>query len=166
MELIHYKNDVYPAFQAKGFAAQFAIPYALHVCKGVGYDVGCMKKEWAFPGAMPIDESFDDGYHALNLPVDNVDYIFSSHMLEHADDWVAVMDYWTSKLRSGGILFLYLPHYDQKYWHPWNDRRHKHAFTVDIIKGYMVDSGYENIFHSERDLNCSFMIFGEKHGRT
>lgn len=162
MELIHYKGDIYPEFQAKGFAAQFAIPYALHVCKGTGYDIGCMKKEWAFPGSMPIDSRFDDGYHALNLPVDNVDYIFASHSLEHLDDWVVALDYWTEKLRVGGVLFLYLPHFTQKYWLPFNNRKHKHTFTVEVIREYMVEAGYTNIFNSERDLNHSFMIFGEK----
>ena len=28
--------------------------------------------------------------------------------------------------------------------------------------GYMKDKGYKNIFRSEKDLNDSFMIFGEK----
>lgn len=162
MDLIYYKGQKYPEFQAKGYAAQFAIPFALHVCKGVGYDIGCMKKEWAFPGSIPIDSRFEDGYDALHLPHTNVDYIFSSHMLEHSDNWIECMDYWTSVLKDGGVLFLYLPHYDQYYWRPWNNRKHKHVFTPEVIRGYMEDAFYENIFSSEKDLNCSFMIFGEK----
>ncbi len=34
---------------------------------GEGYDIGCMKPEWAFPGSIPIDIDFDDEYHATNL---------------------------------------------------------------------------------------------------
>jgi hypothetical protein len=161
MELIEYKGIKYPAFQAEGFSAQFAIPYALHVCKGIGYDIGCMKKEWAFPGSLPIDKCFNDGFHALNLPID-VDYIFASHSLEHMDDWVATLDYWTTKLKTGGVLFLYLPHYSQEYWRCWHNRKHKHNFNAQIIRDYLSDSGYVNIFNSERDLNNSFMIYGEK----
>ena len=78
---IHYKNNFYPKFQTEGNASQFAIPYAKHVCKGNGVDVGCMKKEWAFPGAIPIDLNFKDEYHALNTQIRS--RVESHHMLFH-----------------------------------------------------------------------------------
>jgi hypothetical protein len=87
IDIISYKNINYPKFQIEGNASQFAIPYALHVCKGYGYDIGCMKKEWSLPNSIPIDLSFEDDYHALNLPKNNVDFIFSSHCLEHIENW-------------------------------------------------------------------------------
>lgn len=161
-KVIQYKKRTYPAFQAEGFASQFAIPYAKHVCKGVGFDIGCGKKAWAFPGAICIDPQYDASYDALDLPRDpsQVDYIFSSHCLEHLDNWVDVLDYWTYCLKIGGTLFLYLPHYNQEYWRPWNNRKHKHIFTPQIIRDYMEAHKYSNIFSSERDLNDSFMIYG------
>ena len=121
-----------------------------------------MKKEWSFPGSTPIDISFGDGFHATNLPHKNIDYIFSSHCLEHINDWVDVMDYWYDHLKVGGVLFLYLPDYSQVYWRPWNNLKHKNIFTTQIIKDYMENKGYKKIFFSEVDLNNSFMIFGEK----
>ena len=162
MQTIEYKGDLYPEFQAQGNASQFAIPYAKHFCKGVGYDIGCCKQEWAFPGATPIDLSFDDQYDANNLPAFQVDYIFSSHCLEHVDDWVETLQYWTEKVKSGGVLFLYLPHYDQIYWRPWNNRKHRHAFVPQIIVDFMKENGYTKIFSSQRDLNHSFIVVGEK----
>ena len=60
MQVIEYRGKKYPEFQCQGNASQFAIPFAKHVCKGSGYDIGCMKIEWAFPGATPIDLEFDD----------------------------------------------------------------------------------------------------------
>jgi predicted SAM-dependent methyltransferase len=162
MNKITYNGKEYPQFQAIGNASQFAIPFAKYFCKGVGYDIGCMKKEWSFPGSTPIDLSFDDPYHATNLPDEEVDYIFSSHCLEHIDNWVEALFYWTNKIKSGGTLFLYLPHYDQEYWRPWNNRKHLHVFTPQIIIDFMNDNGYNNIFHSERDLNHSFIVVGEK----
>lgn len=162
MNLFDYKGKKYPKFQTEGNASQFAIPYAKHYCKGFGYDIGCMKKEWAFPNSMPIDISFEDGYHALNLPRNNVDYIFSSHCLEHIENWVEVMDYWYKNLRLGGVLFLYLPHYSQEYWRPWNNRKHKNIFTPEIIRDYMKSVGYSNIFYTNEDLNNSFMVVGQK----
>lgn len=158
---IDYKNNVYPKFQTLGNASQFAIPYAKHVCIGEGVDVGCMKPEWAFPGAHVVDPIINE-YDALNFPWSNLDYIFSSHCLEHVYNWVDVLDYWSNKLKSGGTLFLYLPDYSQVYWRPWNNRKHLNIFTPQIIADYLKDRGYINIFKSGVDLNNAFMIMGEK----
>lgn len=161
IETIKFKEQEYPKFQSEGFASQFAIPYAKHVCKGIGVDVGCNRIEWCFPGANPIDPLIN-GLDALNIPFDNLDYIFSSHCLEHLYDWVDVLDYWTSKLKTGGVLFLYLPDYSQEYWRPFFNRKHLNIFTPQIIIDYMKDRGYHKIFNSEKDLNNAFMVMGEK----
>lgn len=157
---IEYNNKEYPLYETQGNASQFAIPFAKHYCKGVGYDIGCNRLEWAFPGSQGIDLNFNDPWDAYNLPDQQVNYIYSSHCLEHLSDWVSVLDYWTSKLKHCGVLFLYLPHYDQEYWRPWNNRKHLHAFTPKIVEDYMISRGYAHIFKSERDLNDSFMIVG------
>ena len=162
IETLDFKKSTYPRFQSAGNAAQFAIPYARHVCKGVGYDIGYGEKEWAFPNARPIDLNLDDEWEALNLPEQKVDYIFSSHCLEHIDRWVDAMDYWYDVLKTGGTLFLYLPDYSQEYWRPWNNRKHVNMFSPQIIKDYMTDRGYKKIFASDIDLNNAFMIMGEK----
>ena len=162
MQVVDYKGDTYPHFQTIGNASQFAIPFAMHVCNGYGYDVGCMKQEWAFPNSVPIDLSFNNGWEADKLPPIDPDYIFSSHCLEHVSDWVATMDYWYSRLKVGGTLFLYLPDYSQKYWRPWNNRRHKHCLKTEFIRDYMTDKGYNNVFVSGVDLNNAFMAMGEK----
>ena len=159
--IIEYKGNKYPSFQTKGNAAQFAIPYAKEVCNGVGVDIGCNRIDWAFPGAYPVDPALNE-YDAINFPYDNLDYVFSSHCLEHLNNWVNVLDYWTSKLKTGGVLFLYLPDYSQVYWRPWNNRKHVNIFTPEIIRDYMIDCGYINIFNSGIDLYNGFMIFGEK----
>jgi hypothetical protein len=73
-----------------------------------------------------------------------------------------VLDYWISKLKSGGVLFLYLPDYSQEYWKPWNNRKHLNIFNPMIISDYMNDNGYKNIFKSGVDLNNAFMVMGQK----
>jgi SAM-dependent methyltransferase len=162
MKTIEFNDKKYPAIQAEGNAAQYAIPFAQKFCRGVGYDIGCNRLEWAFPGAQAIDLNFDDEWDAYNLPEGEVDYIFSSHCLEHLPNWVDALDYWTSKIKTGGTLFLYLPHYSQEYWRPWNNRKHIHTFVPETIVDYMKDRGYINVFHSQRDLLNSFMVVGEK----
>lgn len=162
IEIINYKGDSYPHFQSIGNASQFAIPFAKYFCEGSGLDIGCSKKEWSFPGSIPIDLDFDDPWDAFNLPDQKYDYIFSSHCLEHLNDWVGALDYWTEHLKDGGVMFLYLPHYDQKYWRPWNNRKHINVFIPQIIIDYMEDRGYVNILSSEKDLNHSFIVVAEK----
>ncbi len=162
MKIINFKNKQYPFFQSQGFASKFAFPYAQQVCSGIGVDIGCKKKEWSLPNSIPIDLDFDDGFNALNLPNIKLNYIFSSHCLEHIPNWVETMDYWYEKLEKNGVLFLYLPDYSQEYWRPWNNRKHVNIFNCEIISDYMKDKGYTNIFKSGIDLNNSFMIYGMK----
>ncbi len=159
---ITHQNRTYPAYQAEGNAAQFIRPFAEKICKGTGYDVGYSKPEWKFPGAIGVDLNDGTGYHADNLPPANVDYIFSSHCLEHVPDWVATLDHWTSKLNPGGVLFLYLPDYSQTYWRPWNNRKHIHVLSPQVISDYLQDRGYTNIFASGVDLNNSFTIMADR----
>jgi predicted SAM-dependent methyltransferase len=161
IKTIQYKEHTYPSFQSEGNAAQFAIPYAKHVCIGTGVDIGCNRLEWSFPGSLPVDPIINE-YDALNFPYENLDYIFSSHCLEHLYDWVSVLDYWTSKLKVGGVLFLYLPDYSQEYWKPWNNRKHLNIFSPIIIKDYLEDRNYNTIFTSQVDLNNAFMVMAEK----
>jgi len=161
MKVITYNNIKYPEFQANGFASQFTFPFALQICEGKGYDIGCNRKEWSLPGSIPIDLAFNDNWDAMNLPLDTVDYIFSSHCLEHLDSWVDAITYWTTKIKSGGILYLYLPDFSQEYWRPWNNNKHKHCLDPNHIKE-LLKYKYTNIFVSGIDLNNSFTIVAEK----
>lgn len=163
IKIINFQDEVYPAFQSQGNAAKFAIPFAREVCKGTGYDIGCNRLEWKFDKSVPIDPLIDLAYDAYNLPFFGADYIFSSHCLEHLRDWVEALDYWAQHIIKGGVLFLYLPDFSQKYWRPWFNRKHKHVLTPNIINTYLQDSKqYCNIFISQIDLNNSFMVIAER----
>ena len=162
MDLIEFSGEKYPNFQALGNASQFAIPFAKHFCKGNGYDIGFSKEEWKFPNARGIDLSLNDGYHANNLPNEQVDYIYSSHCLEHVDNWSLTLTYWIQHIKEGGILFLYLPDFSQKYWRPWNNNKHQHCLMPVLLKEFLIDHNMKNIFVSGIDLNNSFIIVAEK----
>lgn len=162
IEIIEYNNKEYPAFQAQGFAAQFAFPFAEKLCRGVGYDIGCNRKEWALPAAIPVDPAMGTEYDAMNLPPLAVDFIFSSHCLEHLSDWVGVLDYWATKLRSGGVMFLYLPHPTQEYWLPFNNRKHLHCLYPEALHKYFEQRQWKHIFVSSYDLNNSFYVVAER----
>lgn len=164
---IEHNRTQYPAFQAEGFAAQFAFPFAQKVCSGYGLDIGCNRKEWAYIDtdgrpALMVDPAIKGCiYDAYNLPPTHFDYIFSSHCLEHLTDWVGALDLWTKSLKRGGVLFLYLPHPSQSYWRPWHNRKHIHSLQPDTIRQYLADRGWNKIFVTEADLNNSFTVIAE-----
>lgn len=163
IEEIEFNGKKYPSFQATGNAARFVIPFAKEVCKGRGYDIGCNRISWSLPGSIAIDPVIHSDYNAMRLPYEkDMDYIFSSHCLEHLVSWCDVLDYWTDVLKIGGVLFLYLPDYSQEYWRPWNNRKHVNIFTPEIITDYLKSKGYSKIYASGVDLNNSFTVIAEK----
>lgn len=163
IEIIDNEGQTIPKFLNSNFSSRFIQPFALEVCKGKGYDIGAGRIEWSLPGSIPIDPAIDERFDDMNLPDGEVDYIFSSHCLEHVDSWVNTLRYWSTKLKSGGTLFLYLPHYDKVSWRPWINWAHKHILTPTQIKDFLEYEGYyHKIFISERDLLCSFAVMCEK----
>lgn len=168
IETIRHNNIDYPAFQAQGFAAQFAFPFAQHILKGTGYDVGCNRTEWCFPNALPIDPEICSEYHAMNLPDMKVDFIASSHMLEHyIGRFQDVIEYWLTKIHKGGIIFLYLPNCEyQKYW-AWGNKKHAHYLCPHIMREYCQylndgDKISKSFVTEGYDLNGSFYCIIEK----
>jgi len=162
MEIIEHENKIYPIFQTKGYAAKFTLPFATEMLFGEGLDIGCNRPEWAFPGAKLIDLEIDDEWDAYNLPEEEYDYIFSSHCLEHLSDWVGALDYWTTRLKTGGTMFLYLPHYSQTYWRPWNNRKHLSILEPHYLNDYFVNRGFMNVITTGHDLNNGFNAVAEK----
>jgi SAM-dependent methyltransferase len=165
MELITFKGKKYPKFQSEGFAARWAFPFAQEVCKGEGLDIGYSKPEWKLPGAIGIDDGImcttdgEERFGAMDATMFGgiYDYIFSSHCLEHLNDWVGVLNYWIEKIRSGGVLFLYLPHPDQEYWKPWNNRKHVNILYPLELSAYFnqhQDVSWSKV--TSKDLNDSF----------
>lgn len=162
IKTIYHKDKEYPLFQAEGFAAKFAFPFAKEVCIGTGFDIGYSKEEWKLPGAIGVEPSIDDRFDAHKLPEMIVDYIFSSHCLEHVLNWVSALDHWTTRLKQGGVLFLYLPDYSQEYWRPWSNRKHVNILSPQMLHDYLEANGYYRIYVSGVDLNNSFMVMAEK----
>lgn len=165
---IEHNGDYFPALQSTGNAAKFAIPFAKEICSGVGYDIGYCKEEWKLPHAIGIEPTIDNRFNATKLPEQKVDFIFSSHCLEHCEGrFQDVIEYWLTCLKKDGVIFLYLPNCDyQKYW-AFGNKKHIHYLSPTILSGYcsyifgqkliknfMVTDGY--------DLNGSFYCIIEK----
>ena len=154
--LYDYRGQIYPDYLRHGNAMQFIAPTAAQFCKGRGLDIGAGK--WPFPGADPIESA--SGTNAEVLPVGEWDYIFSSHCLEHLANPIAALEHWKTRLRSGGTLFLYLPHPEMSYWRPQNFRKHLHLFWPKDVAQLLRDLGFVDVIHGERDLAWSFAAVG------
>lgn len=169
MNLISFMDKDYPEFLAQGNHAQYILPVAKQILKNknLGVDVGCKKPEWAYPGSILADIDLPDNpWHALNLPREGeLEYIFSSHCLEHIVEWEETLYYWYKSLAKNGILFIYLPHLDNEYWDTrfMTTRRHVNNFSPEQIRYFLeYNLKMKNVFASGRDSAYSFCVFGEK----
>lgn len=191
IKTIEFNGVSYPKFQAEGNAALWVREFALRICNpmrdAIGFDIGCNREEWKLPCSIAIDpvlkcslceeNKLHTHYDAYNLPnnaseiasfeydLSQVDYIFSSHCLEHLPNWVKALDYWHSRLKPGGVMFLYLPDMDtQIYWRMWHNQKHVHYLTPDILHTYFMDNSHMwcKVFVSGVDLNNSFIAMAEK----
>jgi len=157
-ELYEYDGALYPDYLKRGNAMQYIAPVALQFCQGRGLDVGC--GHWPLAGAIPVERS--NGGDAMDLPAGWWDFIFSSHALEHLSDPVGALLHWQQRLRQGGVLFLYLPAPEMKYWQPTRNRRHLHSWAPPQMAEILRDLGFVNVLHGERDLVWSFACVGFK----
>lgn len=154
--VFEYRGQMYPEYLKHGNACQHIAATAKHFCVGVGLDVGAGK--WPLPGARPIDAT--RGGDAMALPEGLWDYVFSSHCLEHLPDHIAALEHWKSRIRPGGVLFLYLPHPDMRYWRPESCRKHRHLFYPADMADALRALGFVDVIHSERDMAWSFCVVG------
>jgi hypothetical protein len=164
LEFIEHSGIKYPKFQSEGNAARWIMPLAQYYLSGVGLDIGYCKEEWKFPNAIGIEPTIDYRYDAMCLPptFDEYDFIFNSHVLEHIkENYYVVLDYWLSKIKIGGILFMYLPHKSQTYWKSISNRKHVHEFDGSEIGDYLKSLGHK-VFVGGCDHNNSFVVICEK----
>lgn len=161
--LIEYKGRIYPKFQTTGNACRFVQPFALEFCKGKGIDFGYNKKEWILPGAMgvEVEDNFLAEAHKEEFS-NSLDFVFSSHALEHLESWVEAIKIFTNVLKPGGVLYLYLPDYSQVYWRPWNNAKHKHIICQEHVVDLLIELGHTTVLKSGLDLNSSYSVIGYK----
>jgi len=129
--------------------------------KGVGIEVGCglNKIHTSAIGINLVLSDTDFGYpfgtqikaDGSNLPWfkdDCLDYVFSSHCLEHFFEPEKVLREWTRILKVGGFLVLILPHKDYypNIGDPKANKDHKNDFLPEDIKKMINSIGkYEII---------------------
>lgn len=165
-EIFHeYEGTLYPDYLNHGNAMEHIRDRALEFCSGHGLDIGA--DQWPLPGAVPVRE--EPGCNAFSLdqfPDGSLDFVFSSHCLEHLDRWEDALSLWITKLKPGGVLFLYLPHEKMRLWKPggpWSWTAHKWQPRMGVLVPFLIGSGLE-IVNSEDgpDEYWSFWIAAKK----
>ena len=148
------------------------VPYT----RGRGLDVGCgPMKLW--PQSIGIDNDKDVSLFGnspseadLKCSADDMsivanqsmDYVFSSHMLEHFEDYITPLREMWRVLKQGGYLLLYLPHKD---FYPnigleGSNPDHKHDFTPkDIIEAMKKIGGWDMVENQDRNEGDEYSFF-------
>jgi predicted SAM-dependent methyltransferase len=132
-------------------------PRLIKYCKGSGLDVGC--------GGLHTDRHHDteNKIHPLAIGVDLtqtnlvgkadnlywfkdevLDYIFSSHLLEHMPDMEKTLKEWLRVLKPGGYIVLYLPlqGYYPDVGQPGANSDHKHNLTPNVLLDIFIKNCY------------------------
>jgi len=100
--------------------------------------------------------------------IDNnsLDYIFTSHTLEHISNLAETLIKLYNKLKKGGIIYIVVPSYTCKRWrvdamnsHVWNFSLEDNIFTR--IDEKVKNAGFK-INKAEYTWDDSIVIFGEK----
>lgn len=123
---------------------------------GRACDIGCGPYR-VFPKFIGIDNGHHWGKVGDFVPVDTAekldmfasqsfDCVYSSHLLEHIEDYKAALKEWWRLVRPGGYLCLYLPHRDlyprctnRKEWEDWRDENEKRFNDRDVMIEAFVD---------------------------
>lgn len=161
-----YQGKFYPDYLTVGGASCTIARTAAKYCRGSGADIGAGL--WPLPGAVPMDIWRGAGADRplSSLADASLDYVFSSHCLEHVVEWEPELTRWISKLKSGGVLFLYLPHPECGIWNPGSPMvgsEHKWQPTPAIIKKALRQRDMEIVECDDGpDAMMSFFVCGRR----
>lgn len=149
------------------------VPYT----SGRGLDLGCGPSK-AFPHFIGVDNNADErlfGISATGADVivptcesldmfasDSMDFVFSSHLLEHIKDYQSALREWYRVIKPGGYLVLYLPHKDfyPNIGQDGANPDHKHDFLPsDIVVAMSEVGGWELVRNEDRNEGNEYSFF-------
>lgn len=154
------------------------VPYT----RGVVLDLGCGPSK-AFPHFVGVDSGKDSELFGIQMKPDVVvddcadlsaviedascDAVFSSHLLEHIDDYKSALKDWWRCIKVGGHLVLYLPHklFYPNIGQPGANPDHKHDFEpADIVDAMRDVGGWDLVEREDRNegMEYSFLLVFKK----
>lgn len=152
------------------------VPYT----RGMGLDLGCGPHK-AFPHFIGVDNCADTAMFGIPMKPDfqvqtcealpmwasqSMNYVFSSHLLEHIQDFESALKEWWRVIKVGGHLCLYLPHksFYPNIGQPGANPDHKHDFLPkDIIQAMKriasESNGWDLLENQERNGGTEYSFF-------
>ena len=125
-----------------------------HYCHGRGCEIGPGVNPQTDPsrtyyldkyrtyGDCPILVDVVGDASALPFASESLDYLFSSHVLEHCPNTFGTIDEWTRALKPGGCLVLRLPHKERTF-----DRLRPRTPLSHHVEDYERNVGYDDQTH-------------------
>ncbi len=155
------------------------VPYT----RGKGLDLGCGPNK-GFPHFIGVDNLTDTQLFGVAMKPDFTvdtcerlpmfgsaafDFVYSSHLLEHVQDYKSALKEWWRLIKPGGYLVLYLPH---KEFYPNIGTKganpdHKHDFMPqDIVDAMMAVGGWDLVRNEDRNEKQEYSFFQVYKKRT
>lgn len=143
--------------------------------RGRGLDLGCgPSKVW--PHAIGVDNYTETHLFGIQMKPDvvcdvtklepfstgSMDFAYSSHVLEHIEDYQGALREWWRVLKVGGYLILYLPDEDEypKVGEEGANPDHKWNVNIDLVVGAMRKVGGWDLLRCEkRNEEQEYSIF-------
>jgi ADP-heptose:LPS heptosyltransferase len=140
--------------------------------RGRGLEIGC-GQEKAFPHFIGIDNGHHFGKGAADIMGeaddlsmfgnDSMDFVFSSHVLEHMVDMLKALTEWGRVIKPGGYLCLYVPSADlyPRSGEPGANLDHKHDIYRGDIPLLMSETGFswDQVVKEERSAGNEYSLF-------
>jgi ubiquinone/menaquinone biosynthesis C-methylase UbiE len=129
------KSKLYPDYLKRGNMSQGIKLLAEKYCSGKGVDVGA--SNWPIAGARVIENKKEENAYIIKEQDNSLDFVFSSHCLEHLECWEKALKEWHRVLKDEGVLFLYLPHSVCEMWLPGVNKYHKWSPDPKIVSEFL-----------------------------
>jgi ubiquinone/menaquinone biosynthesis C-methylase UbiE len=156
------KTKAYPDYLKKGNMSQAVKFLAEKYCQGKGVDVGA--SDWPIVGARVIENKKEENAYKIQEKENSLDFVFSSHCLEHLDKWQDALKEWHRVLKQEGVLVLYLPHPSCEMWLPEANKYHKWSPNPKAVSEFLekeLKMKIKEITYLP-DGYLSFVVVGEK----
>lgn len=139
---------------------------------GRGLDLGCGQFK-AFPHFTGVDNGHHWGMKGVDVHVEtcenldlfanqSMDFVFSSHLLEHITNYKAALKEWLRVIKTDGYLILYVPDEDEypKVGEKGANPDHKWNVNYDkVIEAMKEVGGWDLVDYQKRNQDREYSLF-------
>lgn len=117
---------------------------------------------WPLSGSRPIENHDHENAYKIFEENNSLDYIFSSHLLEHLDRPQQAIHEWVRVVKPGGCIFLYLPHPACRMWDYKHFKYYVWQSTPDKVVNMLEEAGLKIVEKTEiLDIYFSFYVIAQ-----